>query len=178
MSDDKNQVEQVEVTTETQEQVEETEVIEQDPLAELKQQIEESQNRYLRVQADFDNFRKRTRKEKEDLLKYASQPLVEGLLPAIDNLERALTAAQDTSTGDNSLRVGVEMVYRQLVQVLQQEGVVAIESEGKPFDPQFHQAVMQEENPDQESGIVLQELQKGYLLKDRVIRPSMVKVNA
>lgn len=184
MSDEKNLVEeelekgneaggQVDEAPETES---ENPTAELDPVVALKQEAEENYNRYLRVQADFDNFRKRVRKEREDLLKYAVQPLAEGLLPAVDNLERALAAVQDAD-GD-SLAKGVDMVYRQILQILQQEGIVPIEAEGKPFDPQFHQAVMQEENPDFESGIVTQELQKGYLLKDRVIRPSMVKVNA
>jgi len=183
VSDEKNMVgEETEKVNEAAEQVEETneetnnQVEEQDPVAALQQEVEENYNRYLRVQADFDNFRKRSRKEREDLLKYAVQPLAEGLLPAVDNLERALAAAVD-SDGESLLK-GVDMIYRQILQIFEQEGIVPIEAEGKPFDPQFHQAVMQEENPDFESGIVTQELQKGYMLKDRVIRPSMVKVNA
>lgn len=179
MSDEKNLVEEeTEKVNETAEQVEEPDkdVEEQDSASALKQEVEENYNRYLRVQADFDNFRKRSRKEREDLLKYAVQPLAEGLLPAVDNLERALAAAQDAE--GESLVKGVDMVYRQILQIFEQEGIVPIEAEGKPFDPQFHQAVMQEENPEFDSGIVIQELQKGYMLKDRVIRPSMVKVNA
>ncbi len=151
--------------------------IEADPLLALRQEVEENYNRYLRVQADFDNFRKRTRKEKEELLKYASLPIIESLLPALDNLERALTAGQNAEHSD-SLVKGVEMVFRQIQQVLEQEGLQAIEAEGKPFDPQYHQAVMQEESADHEAGIVIQELQKGYILKDRVVRPSMVKVSS
>lgn len=185
MTEEKNQVEQEEMETgenaadqEGAENLEPGDDSEQlDSLASLKQEAEENYNRYLRVQADFDNFRKRTRKEREDLLKYASQPLIESLLPAVDNLERALTAGQGSDDA-GSLMKGVDMVFRQIKQVLDQEGLQAIEAEGKPFDPQYHQAVMQEESADHESGIVIQELQKGYVLKDRVIRPSMVKVSS
>lgn len=185
MSDEKKlENEQVEAETvlETDEPVEQVEqddeTIEsdQDTLAMVKQESEENYQRYLRIQADFENFRKRSRKEREDLLKYASQSLAEGLLPAVDNLERAL-AAENVGDGETLLQ-GVDMVYRQIMQVLEQEGVVPIEAVGKPFDPQVHQAVMKEEDPDEESGVVLQELQKGYMLNDRVLRPSMVKVNA
>lgn len=183
--EEKNQAEQ-EIVEETEvkeegEQEESAEaeapVTEDDPVAALKQEVEENYNRYLRVQADFDNFRKRTRKEKEELLKYASQPLIEALLPAIDNLERALAAGQSAEHSDSLIK-GVEMVVRQIQQTLEQEGLKAIEAEGKPFDPGFHQAVMQEESAEHEAGIVIQELQKGYVLKDRVIRPAMVKVSS
>jgi molecular chaperone GrpE len=146
-------------------------------LEELNQKAEENYSRYLRVQADFDNFRKRTRKEKEEMLQYASLPLIEALLPAIDNLERALLAGGESAQADTLMK-GVDMVYRQVKQVLEKEGLKEIEALDKPFDPTYHQAVMQETDPEKESGIVLQELQKGYVLKDRVIRPSMVKVNA
>lgn len=184
MADEKNQVEQeameIEENPVDQEEAGEpvpADVGEPDPLIALKQEAEENYNRYLRVQADFDNFRKRTRKEREDLLKYASQPLIESLLPAVDNLERALAAGQGSDDAE-SLMKGVDMVFRHIKQILEQEGLQAIEAEGKPFDPQYHQAVMQEESADHESGIVIQELQKGYVLKDRVIRPSMVKVSS
>ncbi|RXT14812.1 nucleotide exchange factor GrpE [Ammoniphilus sp. CFH 90114] len=181
--EEKNQAEQEflesEVKGEVQEEtVDSAELEQNDPLAALKQEAEENYNRYLRVQADFDNFRKRTRKEKEELQKYASLPLIEGLLPALDNLERALAAGQNTGEHSDSLIKGVEMVFRQIQSVLEQEGLKQIEAQGNPFDPQFHQAVMQEESAEYEAGIVIQELQKGYVLKDRVIRPSMVKVSS
>ena len=146
-------------------------------MEDLRQKAEENYSRFLRVQADFDNFRKRTRKEKEDLLQYASLPIIEALLPAIDNLERALLAG-DESVNVETLMKGVDMVFRQIKQVLEKEGLKEIEALDKPFDPTYHQAVMQESDPEKESGIILQELQKGYVLKDRVLRPSMVKVNA
>jgi molecular chaperone GrpE len=142
----------------------------------LKQQAEENQNRFLRSQADFDNFRRRTRQEREDLVKYASVKVIESLLPAFDNLERALQSSKQSSDFE-SLAKGVDMVFRQMEQTLSQEGLQAIEAVGQPFDPELHQAVMQEEVEGSESGIVVEELQKGYKLKDKVLRPSMVKVS-
>lgn len=183
MADEKDQVVQEEnIETDEAETLERdssesSESSEADPMDALKQQAEENYHRYLRVQADFDNFRKRTRKEKEDLLKYATQPLLEALLPALDNLERALAAGSGSSDSE-SLMKGVDMVFRQMKQILEQEGLQTIEAEGKPFDPHIHQAVMQEESTDHEPGMVIQELQKGYMLKDRVLRPSMVKVSS
>lgn len=142
----------------------------------LKQQLEEEENRYLRLQADFDNFRRRSRLDAEAAQKYRAQSLVSDILPALDNFERALqvnTADEQTK----SVLQGVEMVYRQLVEALQKEGVEAIESVGKTFDPYEHQAVMQVEGDEYEPNTVVEELQKGYKLKDKIIRPAMVKVN-
>jgi len=143
----------------------------------LKKAAEEHYQRYLRTQADFDNFRRRTRQEKEEFAKYASQALIEGLLPIVDNFERAIAASREKSDFE-ALAKGVDMIARQLVQLLEAEGLKAIEAVGQPFDPEQHQAVMTVEAEDgQESGIVVEELQKGYMLKDKVIRPSMVKVS-
>ncbi len=142
----------------------------------LKQQLEEEENRYLRLQADFDNFRRRSRLDAEAAQKYRAQSLVADILPALDNFERALqvnTADEQTK----SVLQGVEMVYRQLGEALQKEGVEAIESVGKTFDPYEHQAVMQVEDNEYEPNTVVEELQKGYKLKDKIIRPAMVKVN-
>ena len=144
--------------------------------ARWKELAEENQNKMLRALADMENLRKRVRKEQEDLQKYASQKLVEELLPVLDNFERALAADKETMTVDSLLK-GVDMVYRQMTQVFEKEGLQVIEAKGKPFDPNVHQAVMQTQDPDLESGVVVEELQKGYLFKDRVIRPTMVKVN-
>lgn len=138
---------------------------------------EENQNRLLRTLADMENMRRRVRKEQEDLAKYASLKVIEDLLPALDNFERALAADKDSLTVESLLQ-GVSMVYRQMAQVFEKEGLQAIEATGKPFDPNLHQAVMQVEDANFESGVVVEELQKGYQFKDRVIRPAMVKVNA
>ncbi|MFD7521119.1 nucleotide exchange factor GrpE [Paenibacillus chitinolyticus] len=145
-------------------------------LDELRKAAEDSQQRLLRAQADFDNFRRRTRQEKEEFAKYASLKLIEQMLPVIDNFDRALVSSRETQDFE-ALTKGIEMVYRQLEQVMTQEGLTPIEAVGQPFNPEFHQAIMQVESDEHEEGIVVEEVQKGYMLKDKVIRPSMVKVS-
>ncbi|WP_420491777.1 nucleotide exchange factor GrpE [Neobacillus drentensis] len=142
----------------------------------LKEKLEEADNRYLRLQADFDNFRRRTRLDQEASQKYRAQKLITDLLPAIDNFERAMKIEADNEQ-TKSLLQGMDMVYRSLLDALKSEGVELIESVGKEFDPHLHQAVMQGEDENYGSNIVTDEFQKGYLLNDRVIRPAMVKVN-
>lgn len=148
-----------------------------DEIEQLKLKNDDLQNRLIRIQADYDNFRKRTIKEKEELAKYATVKLVESLLNAVDNFERALQASNESKNYD-SLIQGVEMVYRQLGDALAKEGLEPIEAIGQPFNPEFHQAVMQVETDQYEAGYVVEELQKGYIFKGKVIRPSMVKVSA
>lgn len=142
----------------------------------LQEKLDAADNRYLRLQADFDNFRRRTRLDQEASEKYRAQKLITDLLPALDNFERAMKVEADNDQ-TKSLLQGMEMVYRSLVDALNKEGVEPIEAVGKEFDPHQHQAVMQGEDENYGSNIVTEEYQKGYLLKDRVIRPSMVKVN-
>jgi molecular chaperone GrpE len=143
---------------------------------ELKGKIEEAENRILRLQADYENSRRRARLDQEATEKYKAQSLITGLLPAIDNFERALQIEAENEQTKSVLQ-GVEMVYRSLLDALKAEGAEQIEAVGKEFDPNLHQAIMQVEDANFESNIVVEELQKGYILKDRVIRPSMVKVN-
>lgn len=145
-------------------------------LEEQRKLADENYQRYLRAQADFDNFRRRSRQEKEEFAKYASAKLIEQLLPVVDNFERALAAAKDSQDYEALLK-GVDMIYRQLDQALAQEGLERIESVGQPFNPEIHQAIMRVESEEHEEGTVLEELQKGYKLKDKVIRPAMVKVS-
>jgi molecular chaperone GrpE len=145
-------------------------------LQEQRKQADEHYQRYLRTQADFDNFRRRSRLEKEDFAKYASAKLIEQLLPIVDNFERALSASHDVKDFD-ALMKGVDMIFRQLDQVLVQEGLSPMNAVGQPFNPEYHQAIMQVESEDHEEGIVLEEIQKGYILKDKVLRPAMVKVS-
>lgn len=175
-------VEEVFAENEASEQTEEIPAQEeqQDPMeqkvAELEGKLEEADNRYLRLQADFDNFRRRSRIELEASAKYRAQNIITDLLPAIDNFERALKMDVDNEQA-KSLKQGVEMVYRSLLDALKNEGVEVIEAVGKEFDPHLHQAVMQAEDENYGPNIVVEEFQKGYMLKDRIIRPAMVKVN-
>lgn len=144
-------------------------------LEQLRAENAELNNRLVRAQADFENYRRRVQKEKEDLAVYANQKLLLNLLPVLDNLDRALATAP--APGDEKLRQGVELTARSFRQILEREGVTAIEAAGQPFDPNFHEAVMTVESADHEDDVVVMEMQKGYRLGDRVIRPSMVQVN-
>ncbi len=158
--------EAVEESAETQEQaVDETE--------KLKAEIEEKKNQYLRLQADFENFRRRTRQEKEELGNVVTQTILKDMLPLLDNFERALASDNKDSEGFHK---GVEMIYNQFAEALKKNGLEYIETEGKKFDPNFHQAVMRVQNPDLEDETIAAELQKGYIVKGRVVRPSMVQV--
>ncbi|ATD30166.1 nucleotide exchange factor GrpE [Macrococcus sp. IME1552] len=147
-----------------------------DELAERKQLLEVAEEKYLRLYAEFENYKKRTRAELDTERTYRAQSVLRDILPAIDNIERAL-AQKGESEEFKSLHKGVEMVYESLLSSLKDNGLEVIEALDKPFDPNLHQAVMQEQDQDKASGIVLDELQKGYKLKERVLRPSMVKVN-
>ncbi|MDN4607067.1 nucleotide exchange factor GrpE [Sporosarcina highlanderae] len=145
-------------------------------ISELEAKLHEEENKLLRVLADFENAKRRATLDKEALNKYKAQSLLTNLLPVLDNFARAL--AVETKTDEaQSIMTGMDMIYRNLVEALEGEGLVEIETLDKEFDPNFHQAVMTGSEPDKPSGIVLEELQKGYMLKDRVLRPSMVKVN-
>jgi len=150
--------------------------VESNLLDELRSQLDEQQQRLLRLQADYDNFRRRTRQEKEEFAKYASSDIVEKLLPVLDNFERALAAGQ-SGNDYAALIKGVDMIYRQFKQVLEQAGLSEMNAAGQPFNPEYHNAVMKAEDEEHEEGIVLEELQKGYMFKDKVLRPAMVKVS-
>lgn len=151
---------------------------EADPAAEveaLKQQLAESAERMKRLQADFENFRRRTRQEKEELSNMVVQDFIKDLLPMIDNFDRAMAAE---ATDAAQFQQGVEMIYKQLDEVLKAKGLEKIDTAEAKFDPNFHQAVMRVENPDMEDDTIAMELQKGYMVKGKVIRPAMVQVVA
>lgn len=149
---------------------------EQQEIERLQQELEEKQNRILRMQADFENYRRRVRLDEEAAVKYRAQSLIENILPALDNFERALNIEAKEDETKQILK-GMDMVHRLLLDALKSEGLERIEAVGKEFDPNFHQAVMQVEDANFDSNIIIEEFQKGYILKDRVIRPTMVKVN-
>lgn len=142
----------------------------------LQKQLDEETNRHLRLRADYENFKRRVQLDRESAEKYKSQGILSNLLPVLDNFERAMQV-ETVSEESQSLRKGLEMVYKTLVEATEREGLQVIDAEGVSFDPNLHQAVMTETDDSKESGVVLQELQKGYKYKDRVLRPSMVKVN-
>lgn len=142
----------------------------------LSEEIAHLNDQLLRNQAELENFKKRMNDERIKDNKYRSQSLATAILPALDTFERAMAVSTDKVDVKDFL-IGFEMIHKQFVESLASEGVEIIEAEGQPFDPNLHQAVMQEEEEGVEAGIVLAEMQKGYKLKDRVIRPAMVKVS-
>jgi len=143
-----------------------------DAVDELRREKEALQDRLLRTAAEFDNYRKRVDRERRDLAEYTAADVLTELLPIIDNLERALAAAAEA----DPLRKGVELIHKQMLDLLRKRGVKAIEALGADFDPNFHQAVIHEPSGEHREGEVIAELQRGYLLGDRLLRPAMVKV--
>ena len=141
----------------------------------LTADLKEKEDRVLRLQADFENFRRRTSKEKEELSAVVTQGMLKDMLPLLDNFERAMAA--EAKDGE-AFQKGVEMIFTQFTEILKKNGLEHIEVEGQKFDPNFHQAVMRVQNADMEDDDIAQELQKGYMVKGRVIRPSMVQVVA
>ncbi|MEI3613330.1 nucleotide exchange factor GrpE [Pseudogracilibacillus sp. SO30301A] len=141
----------------------------------LTAEVEQLNDRLLRNQAEFENYKRRTQKEKTAERKYKSEELALELLPILDNFERALQT--EVSEENKGFVEGMQMVYNQLVTALQSQGIEQIETVEKEFDPNYHHAVMQIEDEEFASNIIVEELQKGYMLKDKVIRPAMVKVN-
>ncbi len=145
-------------------------------LIQAKAKTDEHYDHLLRLQADFDNYRKRTQKEKTEIIKYASERVIGDLLPVLDNFERAVSAAQ-INPDFSAFSQGVEMILRQLQTALSKEGLKAIEAIGQQFDPNLHDAVLRVESEEHPENTVVDELQKGYYLKEKVLRPSMVKVS-
>ncbi|MCK4416709.1 MAG: nucleotide exchange factor GrpE [Candidatus Latescibacteria bacterium] len=134
------------------------------------------QEQVLRVAAEFDNYKKRVTRDFADLIKTANENLIKQLLPVLDNLERALNHSK-TDSNSNSLHEGVEMIFGQLLEILGKEGMKPLEAVGKSFDPHLHEAVMQIEDDNHPSGTVVNEIEKGYLLNDKVLRHTKVAVN-
>ncbi|TXL68022.1 nucleotide exchange factor GrpE [Cerasibacillus terrae] len=182
--DKETQIEEnVENETTNEEQEIEEKVDEINQVEELKKELniiteekDKLYDRLIRIQAEFDNFKKRTQKEKVAERKYKSEDLATELLPALDNFERALHI-EDVNDEIKGFLDGMSMIYRQLIDVLEGQEITKIETVGKKFDPNLHHAVMQVEDDTVDSDVIVEELQKGYMLADRVIRPAMVKVN-
>jgi molecular chaperone GrpE len=145
-------------------------------LAGAQTEIEKFKDRALRAQADFENFRKRSAREKEEAVRYANVDLLERLIPILDNFELGLSAARTSSEG-SAILAGMEMVGRQLSDFLRSNGVEPIAAEGEKFDPNVHDAVAQEANGDVPEGHVIRQHRRGFKLKDRLIRPAAVVVS-
>ena len=145
-----------------------------DPLTELQRERDALQDRLLRTAAEFDNYRKRIERERRDQAGALAADTIEELLPIIDNLERAL----DAPVGSDAevYRTGVQLIHRQMTELLHRRGVKPIQTEGADFDPRFHQAVIHEVSAEHREGEVMGELRRGYMLGERLLRPAMVKV--
>ena len=139
----------------------------------LTAELKETDSSLKRLRADFENYRRRTVKEKEDLSSFVTANLIKDLLPLVDNFERAMGSDDNDPA---AFRQGIAMIAGQLGEILAKNGLAVINTKGAKFDPNYHQAVMRVENPDVEDGTIVAELQKGYMVKDRVIRPAMVQV--
>ena len=143
---------------------------------EINETVAKNFDLYLRSQAEMENLKRRFMKEKEDLIKYANESLIKRLLTVMDNLEKALKHSQDKKTL-KALGEGVELTLKGLMDALEKSGLEQVKAEGEPFDPNFHEAVSELEDDASEPGTVLQELQKGYILNKRLVRPAMVVVS-
>jgi molecular chaperone GrpE len=166
-----------EVVNPKQEQsAEEAARIMEDDLVDAQREAKESYDRFLRVHAEFENYKKRMEKERSELIKYANEGLIKQLLEVMDNLERALDQAEQNAHAEGLVE-GVKMILKQMRDILGKHGVSEVEALGKSFDPNLHEAMMHELADDEEENTVIDEFQKGYILKDRLLRPALVKVS-
>lgn len=183
MAEEMKNEEVVETEEEKEQETTKTEVVDEpkeESLEEKVGKLEEEVNRwktdYYKVFADMENLKRRLEKEHQNSMKFMMQSFIEELLPVVDNFERSLNV-QNPSEEVQTFLKGYQMIFDQLMMILQKNGVEVIEAQGKEFDPNLHQAVMTAQDENYDSNIVVEELQKGYKLKDRVIRASLVKVN-
>ena len=159
------------------------EVTIEDPLKELeaklnatREEAKETYDRLLRVSAEFENYKKRSARDLDDFRKFANQSLLKEMLSVVDNLELAVNSANDNQNQDNSLKAGLDLTLKEILRVFKKFSVSPIECKGNPFDPTFHEAVMQEETDEYPENTVINVMQKGYLIHDRLLRPAMVVV--
>jgi molecular chaperone GrpE len=155
-----------------------------DPIKELEEKLKNSEteakqnyDRFLRVSAEFDNYKKRSAREMSEFRKYANESLISDMLTVVDNIERAISTSSSDDKANSCIIEGVSLTLKEILRVFDNFGVKPIESLNKTFDPNFHQAVMQEESEDHPENTVITELQKGYMIHDRLLRPSMVVVS-
>ncbi|XP_047325428.1 protein GrpE-like [Impatiens glandulifera] len=147
-------------------------------VAALSEELSYEKDRILRISADFDNFRKRTERERRSLVTNSQGEVVESLLPAIDNFERAKTQIKVENEGEERINNSYQSIYKQFAEILTSLGVESVEPVGKPFDPLVHEAIMREESSEFKEDTIIEEYRKGYKLGERLLRPSMVKVSA
>lgn len=156
-----------------------TDSITHEELADLRSKAakaDENWEKYVRVTADFDNFKKRAARERTEAVRYANEAVLEKLLPIVDNFEAAIAATSASAGNVDSLKMGIQMIFSQLKSFLADAGVEEIDALGQTFDPNLHEAVSQQATEDAPEGQVVQQMRKGYKLRDRLIRPAMVVV--
>jgi len=154
-----------------------TQDIQEDEIAKLKNDLKIANDQYLRTLAEMDNVRKRAAREREEYVKFAALPLIKKLLTVLDDSERALNMYKPGQEAEVLIK-GVEMINTRIKEIVEQEGAVTIDAAGKPFDPQYHQPLAVEQDSEYTENTVIEELQKGYIMHGRVIRPSLVKVSS
>jgi molecular chaperone GrpE len=149
-----------------------------DEIERIKAEAEAARDRLLRAAAEYENFKKRAEREKEEAMKFIAESIVLDIIPILDNLDRAIKSAKsDENRNFEALLQGIEMIHRQMLNVLEKYGVGVIEAEGRPFDPRVHEAILQVTSDEHPENTVVQEFEKGYLLHDKVIRPAKVIVS-
>ncbi|GAV87436.1 GrpE domain-containing protein [Cephalotus follicularis] len=158
--------------------IEDEKVILEIKVATLSEELSVEKDRILRISADFDNFRKRTERDRLSLVTNTQGELLENFLPVLDNFERAKTQIKVETDGEEKINNSYQSIYKQFVEILVSLGVVPVETVGKPFDPLLHEAIMREDDSEFEEGVIIQEFRKGFKIGDRLLRPSMVKVSA
>ncbi len=165
--------EELNESQETQESANEEEC--EDAISSLKEEIDKINNQYIRLAADFDNYRKRQMQERESLLKYGAEETLKKMIEALDNIDRAKASVENIDDV-KTVKDSYELVFKQIYDVLSKMGLETIETQGKEFDPNFHEAVMQTPTSEYPENTIIAELQKGYKLGDKVLRPSLVNV--
>jgi len=146
-------------------------------LESVEQELKDSHDRFLRVSAEFENYKKRAAREMNDFRKFANESFVKAMLPVVDNLDRAIESSSNDDHSISSMVEGVNMTLKEILKIFEQFGVKPFESLGKTFDPALHQAVMQKETDNHPEKTILNELEKGYMMHDRLLRPAMVVVS-
>ena len=146
-------------------------------LESIEQEAKEAHDRFLRVSAEFENYKKRSAREMDEFRKFANESLLREMLTVVDNLERALNSSNNDNQANSHIAEGVDMTLKEILKVFEKFNVKPIEALGKPFDPNFHQAAMREETNERPENTVLNELEKGYMIHDRLLRPAMVVVS-
>jgi molecular chaperone GrpE len=148
----------------------------EEKVATLEKEVSENNDRFLRKAAEFENYKRRTENDQLNLIKYAAEPLIKRILTVVDDFERSLVHLDD-SKDDQSVKDGIKMIYEKLVKILEEQGITKIEAVGKPFSVEFHEALMQRKADDVPAHTVVDEIEAGYMYKDKVIRHSKVVVS-